>query len=127
MRRALIHGRHERAAKAAMTLDEFIAGRYAEWAAANHRDGGGDRPARLQRDFAPSHAEATQAISRWDIDGWRLAAQRRRGRSPRRINRTANVLQRALAQAVEWGLIPARPFAGLREAEGRLRRHGPLP
>jgi integrase len=64
------------------------------------------------------------ALNRWLIEGWRRK-ELQRGVSPVTVNRTVQRLQGVLSKAVQWGVLGAHPFAGLKplktDRRGRVR------
>jgi integrase len=105
------------------TLRVFVDEQYEPWAK-THLKSHGENLARIRVDFADWMGKPMTAINRWLIEGWRRK-ELQRGLSPVTVNRTVQRLQGVLSKAVQWGVLSAHPFAGLKplktDRRGRVR------
>jgi integrase len=105
------------------TLGVFVDEQYEPWAK-THLKSHAENLARIRVDFADYMTKPMTALNRWLIEGWRRK-ELQRGVSPVTVNRTVQRLQGVLSKAVQWGVLSAHPFAGLKplktDRRGRVR------
>jgi integrase len=104
--------RSEAARQKVACLGVFIDDRYGPWCLANLKSGE-EQVARLKADFSDWWKTPMADLTAARIDAWRTA-ERGRGVSARTVNRNFSRLRSACAKAVEWGVLPAIPFASIK-------------
>lgn len=106
-----------------LSLEEFIEGRYKDWAESNLRHS--DETLRKIRTFYPSiGSKKLPEITAWSIEKHRTATMKT-GIVASTMNRILDSLRAALSKAVEWGLLEAHPMRVVKRARedtrGRVR------
>jgi integrase len=105
------------------TLRVFLDEQYEPWVTTNLRSGAAAME-RLRVDFKAWLDRPMTGFNRWLIEGWRKK-ELERGLAATTVNRGLQRLQGALSRAVQWGVIPSHPFAGLKplrtDRRGRVR------
>lgn len=92
------------------TLAEYVEQRYGPWVRRERPRSAGETLRRLTEGFAVLGALPLDALTPAAVEGW----LRQRGAvSPQTVARDLSDLRGALSKAVEWGILPASPLAGL--------------
>jgi len=105
------------------TLKTFIDERYEPWAQV-HLKTAKEQVERIRADFKPWMNRTLNGLAPFLIENWRRE-QLKRGKKAVTVNRDLQRLRALVAKAVEWRLIDAHPFAGVKplrvDNRGRVR------
>ncbi len=105
------------------TLSGFLEQRYSPWVMVE-RKRGDETLKRIKANFADLLERPMAELNTWLLEKWR-AEQRKAGKKPTTINRDVIALKAALSKAVEWGVLPTHPLAGLKpiktDRRGKVR------
>lgn len=104
------------AAEKPITLGEFIADHFADWAKAHQKQGQATIDA-LQAVYGALYDRDLRAVSAFDIE--RIKAGRlKAGRKPATVNRDLDRIRKVYSCAVEWGFLAAHPLKSVKRAKG---------
>ena len=105
------------------TLERFLDEQYEPWAK-THLKTAAFQISRIRADFKAWLNKPLADISGWLIESWRNRS-REHGKRPVTINRDVQRIRAVLSKAVEWNVLAAHPFAGLKplrtDKTGRVR------
>lgn len=115
--------REQAAGERIVTLGDLMKHRYEPWATAERKAGAATVQA-IKAQFGTWYGRKLADLTPWNLERFK-ADRLRAGVSPVTVNRDVVRIKAVMNKAVEWGVLPASPFAGVKRAkveeDGRVR------
>ncbi len=100
-----------------LTFDNFLTEHYGPWVIAE-RKAGKATLANLRTQFGPLFNNKPLAdVTAWNVEKFKVQ-RLKAGTKPATVNRDLDRIRAALNKAVEWGLLPSNPIAGVKRSKG---------